>query len=143
MYTVRYLLPLGIFLLGCALLIIDGGGKTGWEGFFMATGAALSVLLLNWLFRLGASGDRERDWPRRPRASTWREPGTGRTRSERAGARARSRRARDHDPTATYAPLRSVAAESRPAAAVAHSSASHRQAASATWTQTSSAGSSS
>jgi hypothetical protein len=61
MYTVRYLLPLGIFLLGCALLIIDGGGKTGWEGFFMATGAALSVLLLNALFRLGASGDRERE----------------------------------------------------------------------------------
>jgi hypothetical protein len=60
MYTVRYLLPLGIFLLGCALLVIDGGGKTGWEGFFMATGAALSVLLLNGLFRLGASGDRER-----------------------------------------------------------------------------------
>ncbi len=36
MFSVRYLLPLGIFLLGCALLIIDGGGKTGWEGFFMA-----------------------------------------------------------------------------------------------------------
>ena len=37
MISVRYLLPLGIFLLGCALLIIDGGGKTGWEGFFMGT----------------------------------------------------------------------------------------------------------
>lgn len=61
MFTVRYLLPFGIFLLGCALLIVDGGGKTGWEGFFMATGAALSVLLLNWLFRLGAAGDRERE----------------------------------------------------------------------------------
>jgi hypothetical protein len=61
MFTVRYLLPLGIFLLGCALLIVDGGGKTGWEGFFMATGAALSVLLLNALFRLGAAGDRERE----------------------------------------------------------------------------------
>jgi len=61
MFTIRYLLPLGIFLLGCALLIGDGGGKRGWEGFFMATGAALSVLLLNWLFRLGAEGDRERD----------------------------------------------------------------------------------
>ena len=61
MLAVRYLLPLGIFVLGCALLIIDGGGKTGLEGFFMATGAALSVLLLNWLFRLGAEGDRERD----------------------------------------------------------------------------------
>jgi hypothetical protein len=61
MFTVRYLLPLGIFLLGCGLLIADGGGTAGWEGFFMATGAALAVLLLNLLFRLGAEGDRERD----------------------------------------------------------------------------------
>ena len=61
MYAVRYLLPLAIFLLGCALLAIDGGGTVGWEGFFMATGAALAVLLLNWLFRLGAAGDRERE----------------------------------------------------------------------------------
>ncbi len=61
MISVRYLLPLGIFLLGCALLIIDAGGKIGWEGFFMGAGAALSVLLLNWLFRLGAQGDRERE----------------------------------------------------------------------------------
>jgi hypothetical protein len=61
MIGVRYLLPLGIFLLGCVLLAIDGGGKTGWEGFFMGTGAALAVLLLNLLFRLGAEGDRERD----------------------------------------------------------------------------------
>jgi hypothetical protein len=58
--SVRYLLPLAIFLLGCALLIIDDGGKIGWEGFFMGAGAALAVLLLNWLFRLGAEGDKER-----------------------------------------------------------------------------------
>jgi hypothetical protein len=61
MVSIRYGLPLGIFVLGCVLLIVDGGGTTGWEGFFMATGAALAVLLLNWFFRLGASGDRERD----------------------------------------------------------------------------------
>ena len=60
MFAVRYLLPLGIFLLGVVLLIIDSGGIVGLEGFFMATGAALAVLLLNWLFRLGAEGDRER-----------------------------------------------------------------------------------
>jgi hypothetical protein len=60
MFAVRYLLPLGIFLLGIGLLIADGGGTTGLEGFFMATGAALAVLLLNLLFRLGAEGDRER-----------------------------------------------------------------------------------
>ena len=61
MLSVRYGLPLAIFLLGCVLLALDGGGKTGWEGFFMGTGAALAVLLLNWLFRFGAEGDRERD----------------------------------------------------------------------------------
>jgi chromate transport protein ChrA len=60
-FTVRYLLPLAIVLLGVGLLIADGGGTTGLEGFFMATGAALAVLLLNWLFRLGAEGDKERD----------------------------------------------------------------------------------
>jgi hypothetical protein len=59
--TVRYILPLCIFLLGCVMLIIDGGGQVGWEGFFMAAGAALAVLFLNWLFRLGAAGDRERE----------------------------------------------------------------------------------
>ena len=61
MVSLRYGLPLAIFLLGCVLLIVDGGGTIGWEGFFMATGAALAVLLLNWLFRLGAQGDRERE----------------------------------------------------------------------------------
>jgi hypothetical protein len=61
MASLRYGLPLGIFLLGCVLLLVDGGGSTGWEGFFMATGAALAVLLLNGLFRLGAQGDRERE----------------------------------------------------------------------------------
>jgi hypothetical protein len=61
MVSLRYGLPAAIFLLGCALLIIDGGGTTGWEGFFMACGAAISVLLLNLFFRLGVQGDRERD----------------------------------------------------------------------------------
>jgi ABC-type Fe3+-siderophore transport system permease subunit len=61
MFSIRYLLPLAIFIGGCALLIADGGGTTGWEGFFMATGAALAVLLLNLFFRLGVQGDRERE----------------------------------------------------------------------------------
>ena len=61
MVSVRYGVPAAILLLGCALLIIDGGGTTGWEGFFMATGAAIAVLLLNLFFRLGVQGDRERD----------------------------------------------------------------------------------
>jgi hypothetical protein len=61
MVWLRYGVPLAIFLLGCVLLIVDSGGTIGWEGFFMATGAALAVLLLNWFFRFGAQGDRERE----------------------------------------------------------------------------------
>jgi hypothetical protein len=67
MVSIRYGLPAAIFLLGCILLIVDGGGTTGWEGFFMATGAAIAVLLLNLLFRLGAQGDREREDEERAR----------------------------------------------------------------------------
>jgi hypothetical protein len=36
------------------------GGTKRWDAWAMLVGAGLSVLLLNWLFRLGASGDRER-----------------------------------------------------------------------------------
>ena len=39
----------------------------GLEGFAMAVGAALSLLLLNVLFRVGASRDRERDREEAPR----------------------------------------------------------------------------
>lgn len=59
MFAVRYLLPLAIFLAGVVVLIFEPG-VDGWHGFFTATGAALSVLLLNWLFRVGVAGDRER-----------------------------------------------------------------------------------
>ena len=60
MRAVRYGLPLAIFVLGVAVLVIEGGGEG--VGFFLAaTGAALSVLLLNVLFRAGVKGDRERD----------------------------------------------------------------------------------
>jgi membrane-bound ClpP family serine protease len=59
MLTVRYLLPLFLFLGGLVLLLIEPN-TIGVEGFAMATGAALSVLLLNWLFRAGVRGDRER-----------------------------------------------------------------------------------
>jgi len=58
--VVRYGLPLLLFLLGIALLIIKPN-STGLGGFFSATGAALALLLLNVLFRAGVRGDRERD----------------------------------------------------------------------------------
>ena len=60
MLAVRYVLPLVLFLGGLVLLAIEPN-SIGLEGLAMATGAALSVLLLNWLFRAGVRGDRERD----------------------------------------------------------------------------------
>jgi hypothetical protein len=60
MLAVRYVLPLLLFIGGIVLLAIKPD-STGLEGFAMATGAALSVLLLNWLFREGVRGDRERE----------------------------------------------------------------------------------
>jgi hypothetical protein len=65
--AVRYGLPLAIFVLGVAVLVIEGGGE-GLGFFFAATGAALSVLLLNVLFRAGVKGDRERDQEEAARA---------------------------------------------------------------------------
>jgi membrane-bound ClpP family serine protease len=60
LYAVRYVLPVLLFLGGIVLLVLEPN-TTGLEGFAMATGAALSVLLLNLLFRAGVQGDRERD----------------------------------------------------------------------------------
>jgi membrane-bound ClpP family serine protease len=57
--AVRYVLPALLFLGGIVLLVLEPS-TTGLEGLAMATGAALSVLLLNWLFRAGVQGDRER-----------------------------------------------------------------------------------
>jgi hypothetical protein len=60
MLAVRYVLPALLFVGGLVLLAIEPN-SIGVEGLAMATGAALSVLLLNWLFRAGVKGDRERD----------------------------------------------------------------------------------
>ena len=45
---------------GFVLLVLNPGGF-GVEGFSMSVGAGLSVLMLNWMFRLGVRGDHERD----------------------------------------------------------------------------------
>lgn len=58
--AVRYVLPAVLLLVGVVLLAIEPNA-IGLEGFAMAVGAALSLLLLNFLFRAGVHGDRERD----------------------------------------------------------------------------------
>lgn len=60
MIWVRYVLP-GVLVLAGFVVLIVADGSTRWDGFAMCVGAGLSVLLLNVLFRFGASGDRERD----------------------------------------------------------------------------------
>ena len=60
MLAVRYVLP-AILVVGgfvCLLVAPESTRLEGWAGF---TGAGLSILLLNVLYRIGVSGDEERD----------------------------------------------------------------------------------
>ena len=59
MIWLRYGLPAALVLAGFVLLFV-ADGSTRWDGFAMCVGAGLAVLLMNVLFRLGASGDEER-----------------------------------------------------------------------------------
>jgi hypothetical protein len=59
MVAVRYVLPIGLIVLGVVLLPLDPNGL-GVELFSMLVGAGISVGLINILFRWGAKGDEER-----------------------------------------------------------------------------------
>jgi hypothetical protein len=61
MRWVRLYLPVSILLAGVVLVIVRGGDLTSFEGAAALWGAGLSVMLLNWLHRVGVAGDRERD----------------------------------------------------------------------------------
>jgi hypothetical protein len=58
--AVRYVLPAAIAL-GGVLALIFSDTINGLDGFAMGIGVAGSVLLLNVLYRVGVSGDLERD----------------------------------------------------------------------------------
>ncbi|MBV9803890.1 MAG: hypothetical protein JO130_11890 [Solirubrobacterales bacterium] len=62
----RYGIGAMMVLAGIVMLIIDPSGL-GVDGFAMAAGGGLSVLLINFLYRLGVSGDREREEEERAR----------------------------------------------------------------------------
>jgi len=57
---VRYGLPAAICLAGLVVIALDVGSAANFEGGMALIGAGLSVLLINVLFRVGVSGDRER-----------------------------------------------------------------------------------
>ncbi len=65
--ALRYGIGGVMVLAGIVMLVVDPSGL-GVDGFAMAAGGGLSVLLINFLYRLGVSGDREREEEERARA---------------------------------------------------------------------------
>jgi uncharacterized membrane protein len=60
MFSLRYGLPALLVIIGFVILaVVDDPIR--WDGWAMCVGSGLSILLLNWLFRYGAKGDRERE----------------------------------------------------------------------------------
>jgi hypothetical protein len=57
--VIRYVLPAVVVIAG--LVIMVQGGEGDLEGGAGIVSAGLAIFLLNWLFRIGASGERERD----------------------------------------------------------------------------------
>jgi hypothetical protein len=60
MLAVRYGIGVVMVVAGIVMIIVNPGGF-GVDGFAMAVGGGLSVLLINFLFRLGVSGDLDRE----------------------------------------------------------------------------------
>ena len=60
MRWVRTWLPVGIIVAGCVVAVVSGFSETGSEGGGLLISAGLSVWLLNLLYRVGVTGDRER-----------------------------------------------------------------------------------
>ncbi len=56
---IRYVLPAVVTVAGLAMMAL--GGETNLEGGASLVSAGLAIYFVNWLFRLGAKGDRERD----------------------------------------------------------------------------------
>jgi hypothetical protein len=60
MLIVRYGIGGAMVLAGLVLLIVSPSGL-GVDGFAMAAGGGLAVLLLNFLYRVGVSGEKDRE----------------------------------------------------------------------------------
>ena len=67
MLLLRYGIGAVMVLAGFVMLVVNPSGL-GVDGFAMAVGGGLSVLLINFLYRLGVSGDQEREAEERARA---------------------------------------------------------------------------
>jgi hypothetical protein len=61
LFVTRYVVPGVIALAGVVVMIAASDRQVAFEIGAMFIGAAIAVFLLNFFFRLGASGDRDRD----------------------------------------------------------------------------------
>jgi hypothetical protein len=61
MRVVRVWLPVAIIVAGVIAIVATGGSEAGWEGGVAIVAAGMSVWLLNVIFRVGVSGERDRD----------------------------------------------------------------------------------
>jgi hypothetical protein len=61
MRLVRVWLPIAIIVAGVIAVVATGGSEAGWEGGVAIMAAGMSVWLLNVIFRVGVSGERDRD----------------------------------------------------------------------------------
>jgi hypothetical protein len=59
MVFIRYVLPAAGFLAG--LIVMALGSEADVEGGAGIIGASLAIFAVNWLFRAGVKGDRERE----------------------------------------------------------------------------------
>ena len=57
--TVRYALPAAVVAAG--LIVMAFGSETDLEGGAGIVGAGLAIYFLNWLYRIGVAGERQRD----------------------------------------------------------------------------------
>lgn len=64
---IRYVLPAIVTAVGVGLMAF-GGGEDALEGGAAVVGAGLSIWLMNFLWRVGVSGDRDRDEEQAARA---------------------------------------------------------------------------
>ena len=60
LFVLRYGIG-GVMVIAGIVLLITNSGGFGVDGFALGVGAGLSLIMLNFLYRLGVSGDRERD----------------------------------------------------------------------------------
>lgn len=58
--TIRYGLGAAMILAGIVVLIVSPGGF-GVDGFAMAVGSGLSVLLINFMYRVSLASNKDRD----------------------------------------------------------------------------------